>query len=540
MNEKTAVVSVLDALIAVSSLTLRYTSILFVRFHPLGRRYLDRIYWSFAIFLFAFITQFFFARRTGLRLERNRGLALLLAFFDDARPFSTAVGFLVNLCSLAAVLDFLFRGHMLHQSNDLSFSRVGFVDSLTARVVIRAPNSDYVEITVTSNLGASAAQVDPILISRESDYTGTFLIDGLAPNTSYTYSTNASHTGSFRTSVLPQDLKRWSLISSSCIKPFYPYSPIDHGLRIKGLEHLGSYVSTNAVEMMLFLGDFIYIDLPIPLGWDAKAYYTAYRQAYASPSWSSQLRAIPWLHVYDDHEIINDWAANETGLYGTAMQPFWNYQGHANPSSEFGAGKTYYVFRRGGVSFFVLDTRRYRSDNAMADGPEKTMLGEQQRTALVQWLESETGYKVVVSSVPFTRNWRGPDSTDSWSGYLWEREKILDAMKWNGGAIILSGDRHEHATTKFPPKNEGEMPVIEFSTSPLNQFYEPFDRFHEEIEDTDISIHSHPWGTSKFGVVSFDTSNKDRLLLHYDLVVDGSMVWQYDWEVQRKEKVSGQ
>ncbi|KAL6362876.1 hypothetical protein LRP88_04190 [Fusarium phalaenopsidis] len=496
MNEKTAVVSVLDALIAVSSLTLRYTSILFVRFHPLGRRYLDRIYWSFAIFLFAFITQFFFARRTGLRLERNRGLALLLAFFDDARPFSTAVGFLVNLCSLAAVLDFLFRGHMLHQSNDLSFSRVGFVDSLTARVVIRAPNSDYVEITVTSNLGASAAQVDPILISRESDYTGTFLIDGLAPNTSYTYSTNASHTGSFRTSVLPQDLKRWSLISSSCIKPFYPYSPIDHGLRIKGLEHLGSYVSTNAVEMMLFLGDFIYIDLPIPLGWDAKAYYTAYRQAYASPSWSSQLRAIPWLHVYDDHEIINDWAANETGLYGTAMQPFWNYQGHANPSSEFGAGKTYYVFRRGGVSFFVLDTRRYRSDNAMADGPEKTMLGEQQRTALVQWLESETGYKVV--------------------------------------------DRHEHATTKFPPKNEGEMPVIEFSTSPLNQFYEPFDRFHEEIEDTDISIHSHPWGTSKFGVVSFDTSNKDRLLLHYDLVVDGSMVWQYDWEVQRKEKVSGQ
>ncbi|KAM6530250.1 hypothetical protein FALCPG4_008374 [Fusarium falciforme] len=535
MNEKTVVVSVLDALIAVSSLTLRYTSILFARFHPLGRRYLDRIYWSFGIFLFAFITQLFLARRLSLRLKRNRGLALLLTIFDDARPISTAVSFLVNICCLAAVLDFLFRGHILHQSNNLSFSRIGFVDSSTARVVIRAPNSDYVDITITSDSGASGAKVDPILTNRESDYTGTFLVEGLAPNTSYTYSTNASHTGSFRTSVLPQDLKRWSLISSSCIKPFYPYSPINHGLRIKGLEHLSNYVSTKPVEMMLFLGDFIYIDLPIPLGWDAKAYYTAYRQAYASPSWSSQLRAIPWLHVYDDHEIINDWAANETGLYGIAMQPFWSYQGHANPPSEFGARNTYYVFRRGGVSFFVLDTRRYRSDNAMADGPEKTMLGEQQRTALVQWLESETDYKVVVSSVPFTRNWRGPDSADSWSGYLWEREQILDAMKRNGGAIILSGDRHEHATTKFPPNNEGEMPVIEFSTSPLNQFYEPFDRFHKEIEDTDISIHSHPWGTSKFGVVSFDTSNKDRLALHYDLIVDGSRVWQYDWEVRRKE-----
>ncbi|UPK92905.1 hypothetical protein LCI18_003840 [Fusarium solani-melongenae] len=535
MNENMVVVSVLDALIAVSSLTLRYTSILFVRFHPLGRRYLDRIYWSFGIFLFAFITQLFLVRRLSLRLKRNRGLALLLTIFDAARPISTAVSFLVNICCLAAVLDFLFRGHMLHQSNNLSFSRIGFVDSSTARVVIRAPNSDYVDMNIISDSGASSANVDPIFINHESDYTGTFLVEGLAPNTSYMYSTNASHTGSFRTSVSPQDLGRWSLISSSCIKPFYPYSPIDHGLRIKGLEHLSNYVSSKPVEMMLFLGDFIYIDLPIPLGWDAKAYYTAYRQAYASPSWSSQLRAIPWLHVYDDHEIINDWAANETGLYGTAMQPFWSYQGHANPPSAFGAGQTYYVFRRGGVSFFVLDTRRYRSDIALADGPEKTMLGEQQCTALVQWLESETDYKVVVSSVPFTRNWRGPDSADSWSGYLWEREQILDAMKRNGGAIILSGDRHEHATTKFPPNNEGEMPVIEFSTSPLNQFYEPFDRFHKEIEDTDISIHSHPWGTSKFGVVSFDTSNKDRLTLHYDLIVDGSRVWQYDWEVRRKD-----
>ncbi|RSM01234.1 hypothetical protein CEP52_008667 [Fusarium oligoseptatum] len=536
MNGKTVVVSVLDALIAVATLTLRYTSILFVRFHPLGKRYLDRIYWSFAIFLFAFITQLFFVKRLGLRLKRNRGLAILLASFDDARPFSTVVGFLVNLCCLVAVLDFLFRGHVLHQSDDLSFSRVGFVDSSTARIVIRAPNSDYVDITITSSSGTSGAQADPILISHESDYTGTFLIEGLVPNTSYTYSTNASHTGSFHTSVLAKDLKRWSLISSSCIKPFYPYSPLDHGLRIKGLEHLSNYVSASPVDMMLFLGDFIYIDLPIPLGWDAEAYYTAYRQSYASPSWSPQLRATPWLHVYDDHEIINDWAANETGLYGTAMQPFWSYQGHANPPTEFGAGETYYVFRRGDVSFFVLDTRRYRSDNAMIDGPEKTMLGKEQLAALMQWLKSEIDYKVVVSSVPFTRNWRGPDSADSWSGYLWEREQILDTMKRNGGAIILSGDRHEHATTKFPPKNAGEKPVIEFSTSPLNQFYEPFDRFHKEIEDTDISIHSHPWGTSKFGVVSFDTTKKDRLLLHYDLIVDGGRVWQYDWEVRRQER----
>lgn len=94
-------------------------------------------------------------------------------------------------------------------------------------------------------------------------------------------------------------------------------------------------------------------------------------------------------------------------------------------------------------------------------------------------------------------------------------------------------DRHEHATTEFPAKNPGDKPVIEFSTSPLNQFYEPFDRFHKQVEETDISVYSHPWGTSKFGKVTFDTTNHNRLLLHYDLVVDGEKVWDYNWEVRR-------
>ncbi|OBS23122.1 hypothetical protein FPOA_03681 [Fusarium poae] len=449
MNNNSVVLSVLDAIIAAASLTLRYSSILFVRFHA-----------------------------------------------------------------------------------DLSFSRVGYVDSSTARIVVRAPVSDYIEIKITGG-EVDVNNPKPVLLEKRLDFTKTFLVEGLEADTSYNYSTNASHVGSFRTLAHPgSGPKRWSLVSSSCIKPFYPYNPVDHGLRIKGLEHLSNYVSEHPVEMVLFLGDFIYIDLPIPLGWDVDAYTTAYRQVYASPSWSPQLRSLPWLHVYDDHEIINDWAANETGLYDTAMQPFWNYHRYANPPSEFGARKTYYTFRHGGVAFFVLDTRRYRSHNAMADGPEKTMLGAEQRAALTKWLQTESDWKVVVSSVPFTRNWRGPDSADSWSGFLWERDIILDTMKQNGGAVILSGDRHEHATTKFPPKTSGDKPVIEFSTSPLNQFYEPFDRFHKEIEDTDISLYSYPWGTSKFGRVTFDTSDEGRFKVYYELVVDGVKVWELEWELE--------
>lgn len=75
--------------------------------------------------------------------------------------------------------------------------------------------------------------------------------------------------------------------------------------------------------------------------------------------------------------------------------------------------------------------------------------------------------------------------------------------------------------------------MIEFSTSPLNQFYEPFTRFHKEIEDTDVSVFAHPYGNSKFGVATFDTTDPQNLLFTYKLVVDGEHIWTYNWTISR-------
>ncbi|KAF6829128.1 alkaline phosphatase family protein [Colletotrichum plurivorum] len=532
-----ALSGVLDAILAVTTLTLRAAAVLFTRFHPLGRRYLNRIYGSTAAYLLCLFAKLFLSKPQTTNRRRHPGLLLLLGLTDSKQPFLSFVTIFLNFLSLSAVWDFLYRSHYLHQSHDFSFARVGYVDEASARVVIRAPLDplSHVEIQVSRD-GADdknpLSQV--IMVTEANDYTGTFFLDGLAPDTTYTYTTNASHAGTFKTAE--SHPKRWSLVSTSCIKPFYPYSPLDHGLRIRGLEHLDAHLASRpaAVDMMLFLGDFIYIDLPVALGWMPAHYTAAYRQVYASPSWTPALRALPWVHAYDDHEIINDWdAGEEASLYRAAMTPFRAYHSRANPPSLTGGDGTYYVFRRGDVSFFVLDTRRYRSQAETADGPGKTMLGAAQLADLEMWLASEQAWKVVVSSVPFTRNWRGPDSADSWSGYLWERELVLDMMRRTDGVVILSGDRHEHATTLFPPKGDGDKPIIEFSTSPLNQFYEPFDRFHKQIEDTDVSVHSHPWGNSKFGVVSFDTSDDRRLRVDFELVVDGELTWNYTWAYER-------
>lgn len=374
--------------------------------------------------------------------RRHAGLLLLFGWIDSKQPLLSFVAVCLNVLSLGTVWDFLYRSHYLHQSHDLSFARVGYVDETSARVVIRAPIDllNYVEIRVSEDGADDKSPLSKVITVVEADdYTATFLLDGLTPGTSYTYTTNASHSGTFKTADHP---KQWSLVSTSCIKPFYPYSPLDHGLRIRGLEYLDRHLASRPApaDMMLFLGDFIYIDLPVALGWTPAHYVAAYRQVYASPSWTPALRALPWVHAYDDHEIINDWdAGEEGGLYRDAMRPFRAYHGGANPPSRTGGDGTYYVFRRGDVSFFVLDARRYRSPSDVADGPGKTMLGAAQLADLEGWLASEEAWKVVVSSVPFTRNWRGPDAADSWSGYLWEREHVLDKMRRTDGVVILSG-----------------------------------------------------------------------------------------------------
>jgi alkaline phosphatase D len=59
----------------------------------------------------------------------------------------------------------------------------------------------------------------------------------------------------------------------------------------------------------------------------------------------------------------------------------------------------YYHFRYADVAFFVMDTRRYRSDVTKEEPMSRTMLGDKQLTALYKWLEQ-------VSLFSSYRSWR--------------------------------------------------------------------------------------------------------------------------------------
>ncbi len=250
---------------------------------------------------------------------------------------------------------------------------------------------------------------------------------------------------------------------------------------------------------MLFLGDFIYIDVPHRFGTDADTYRASYRRIYSSPDWPAVASSLPWIHIWDDHEISNDWDRNNSGVFPASFDTYRNYHVSVNPP-PVRLGETYFAFTQGPAQFFLMDTRRYRSpnnDNAM--DVNKTMLGEHQLADLLLWLKTPppngVKWKMVGSSVPFTKNWWFGDK-DTWGKHLIERQIILESM-WTSvdaygvGVVVLSGDRHEFAATEFrPPKGanwSSHAVVHEFSTSPLNMFYLPF-RTYAQKDEEDVCI----------------------------------------------------
>ncbi|TVY85158.1 hypothetical protein LSUE1_G000666 [Lachnellula suecica] len=437
---------------------------------------------------------------------------------------------LINLALLSMVMDLVYRAKVFHPSHDLSFARLGSADHDSA--------------------WQAAGQIYGF--NNETDFTGavTFPLPVL-PDRTYQWATSNNHTGFFTVPPKVGQIGKegsFTFLTTSCIKPRFPYNPLHHALSIPGFKHMANVMKSipGGAQFMLFLGDFIYADVPKRFGTSVEDYRREYRQVYNSPDWPSVGQNLSWIHVLDDHEIANDWDANTTGVYEAAVDPWHHYQMAVNPPRAHQAGvyntlrkdATYFEFTQGPASFFMLDTRTYR--HASADLPvnstEKSMLGPEQLADLLAFLEKPepngVKWKIIASSIPFTKNWR-VNSLDTWAGYLAERQIILEAMwdvgtRGGVGVVVLSGDRHEFAATAFPPPKGGKWPISatvnEFSTSPLSQFYLPVPTYRQTDED-DVMVKYIPQGNSKLGAITIENAASDQSILKFRLYVDGVEAW---------------
>ena len=181
----------------------------------------------------------------------------------DDRPASI-VNLLINLVCAVLCLDFVYRAHYLLPSTELEYGRVGYV------------TSDSVSLSLRSRINGTTLQywsrdgsirTASIRAEAVSDSMLSIRLGGLEAGQRYHYNTTDGTTGSFATQRAPADMAKFSILSTSCQKPDWPYSPFSHPLRIQGMEDLHQYLEESGIapEMMLFLGDFICTSLSLLL-----------------------------------------------------------------------------------------------------------------------------------------------------------------------------------------------------------------------------------------------------------------------------------
>ena len=363
---------------------------------------------------------------------------------------------------------------------------VGEVSDHGAVVWIRGTSASAVSIAYARAGGGEERQVQ-VALSLAADRTGKAALSGLLPGTRYRYKATqggASAEGGFVTAPAPDSETpvrfAWSgdLGSQGYCRRVTDGYPIFRAM------------ARVPVDFFLFVGDTIYgdhvCDGPefVPgSGFVAKTlqhYHAKHRYNRADAALQAYFRQTSVFAIWDDHEVVNDFAGSVEPRMPTGRQAFIDYFPIIPPREE--PGRLYRRFRWGRLlEVFILDTRQYRSDNRSPDGPGKTMLGRTQRRWLVEGVSGSSAlWKVVVTSVSLSVP-TGRKVRDSWSnanilgfpeegatGFARERDAILRDMRIGGikNLVFLAADAHHTELIRHRPTPEWSF--HEFIAGPLS------------------------------------------------------------------------
>lgn len=257
-------------------------------------------------------------------------------------------------------------------------------------------------------------------------------------------------------------------------------------------------------DLVLHLGDYVYEpqkDVYVIDGGNIRDHkgpetetLANYRQRHAQyksdPDLQAAHAAAPWLVVWDDHEVDNNWAddvyekpeipqPNFAKRRAAAAQAYYENMPLRRSSVPEGVDMQLYRRLRWGrlANLHLLDTRQYRDDQACGDGmkncedaerPERSLPGmKQEKWLLDGFRKSRARWDLIGQQVFFgRRDSRDPEpdtvSMDSWDGYPASRQRItqgwVDAKVRN--PVVLTGDVHAHwASDLYLDYAEQDRPV---------------------------------------------------------------------------------
>jgi alkaline phosphatase D len=276
-------------------------------------------------------------------------------------------------------------------------------------------------------------------------------------------------------------------------------------------------IAARELDCVVFVGDYIYENNLSPLlavrrheGPPPRT-LDDYRRRHAHYKLDADLRAAhaahPWILTWDDHEVLNDYAADHASDHDRPaflqrrVAAYKAYFEHL-PFSPLQLPQRHNMRVHDRYSFgrladlWALDGRQFRSNQACNDDTHaggriltpqrcaelgdsgRTMFGLEQERWLTQGLTSTPRqWKLLAQGTQISPS--GLDTplgrtvySDGWDGYPQARERLLrtvaDARL--GNVVCLGGDVHRHvaATLRLLP-NDGHSPAVasEFVTSSI-------------------------------------------------------------------------
>ncbi|MEE2888442.1 MAG: alkaline phosphatase D family protein, partial [Planctomycetota bacterium] len=344
-----------------------------------------------------------------------------------------------------------------------------------------------------------------------TDFTCAIWVRKLEPMTEYDYTVSVGQGqpiegGSFKTLHRPTDLGKLTIAFGGGAG----YVP-QH-------ERMWTTIESFDPDLLLLLGDNIYIDAPTLPGMQRYCYYR--RQS------RSEFRRLvantPVYAIWDDH----DFGTNDCHGGPLPDEPPWKkdvYRVFSQnwPNPYFGiqdAAGCFFDFSAGNVYFILLDGRCFRENPKNSESP--SMLGQLQ----LAWLKGRLSgrnelFKIICSPVPWSFETKN-NSLDTWNGFREERDEIfafLTRIRMEG-VLLLSADRHRTDIWKLErPKinNTQPYPLIELNSSRLTNQH-----VHPEMKAAEFSYNKK----QSFGFLDIDSGAEDPKIVFKAINIDGEIV----------------